>query len=104
MAQPAEVAPYRLVEIEDRGRGLVAAKDLEVGDLVFEEKAFQALFLAVLSRSPCPGCEMDFRAKRCLVTTTVTKNVVRAEDHFKCPIPSYISRHYRLALVPLCYI
>ena len=44
MAQPADVAPYRLVEIEGKGRGLVAAKDLEVGDLVFEEKAFQALF------------------------------------------------------------
>ena len=43
MAQPAEVAPYRLVEIEDKGRGLVAAKDLEVGDLVFEEKAFLKL-------------------------------------------------------------
>ena len=44
MAQPAEVAPYRLVEIEGKGRGLVAAKDLEVGDLVFEEKKFQTLF------------------------------------------------------------
>ena len=92
------------MEIEDKGRGLVAAKDLEVGDLVLEEKAFQALFLAVLSGSPCPGFEMDFRAKRCLVTTTVTTNVVRAENDYKCPIQSYISRHYRLALVPLCYI
>ena len=104
MAQPAEVAPYRLVEIEGKGRGLVAAKNHEVSDLVFKEEKFQALFLVVLSRSPGPGCEMDFGAKRCLVTTTVATNVVRAENHFKCPIQSYISRHYGLALVPLCYI
>ena len=44
MAQPADAAPFRLVEIEGKGRGLVAAKDLEVDGLVFEEKAFQTLF------------------------------------------------------------
>ena len=31
------------MDIEGKGRGLVAAKDLEVGDLVFEEKAFLKL-------------------------------------------------------------
>ena len=40
--QPANV-PYKLVQIEGKGRGLVATKNLEVGDLVFEEKAFLKL-------------------------------------------------------------
>ena len=43
MAEQAEDAPYKLIEIEGKGRGLVATKDLEVGDLVFEEKAFLKL-------------------------------------------------------------
>ena len=43
MAEQAANVPYKLVQIEGKGRGLVATKDLEVGDLVFEEKAFLKL-------------------------------------------------------------
>ena len=43
MADQAANVPYRLVEIEGKGRGLVATKDLEVGDLVLKEKAFLKL-------------------------------------------------------------
>ena len=43
MAEQAENVPYKLVEIEGKGRGLVATKDLEVGDLVFKEKALLRL-------------------------------------------------------------
>ena len=43
MEEQAENVPYKLVQIEGKGRGLVATKDLEVGDLVFKEKAFLRL-------------------------------------------------------------
>ena len=43
MAEQAANVPYKLVQIEGKGRGLVATKNLEVGDLVFEEKAFLKL-------------------------------------------------------------
>ena len=43
MAEQAANVPYKLVQIEGKGRGLVATKDLEVGDLVFKEKAFLRL-------------------------------------------------------------
>ena len=43
MAEQGEDAPYKMIEIEGKGRGLVATKDLKVGDLVFEEKAFLKL-------------------------------------------------------------
>ena len=36
----AEEVPYKLVEIEGKGRGLVATKTMEVGELVLSEKAF----------------------------------------------------------------
>ena len=32
--------PYKLVEIEGKGRGLVATRPLEIGELVISEKAF----------------------------------------------------------------
>ena len=38
-----ESAAYKLVEIEGKGRGLVATRNLEVGDLVVSEKAFLKL-------------------------------------------------------------
>ena len=40
MSQLELEAPYKLVEIEGKGRGLVATRSLEVGDLVLSEKAF----------------------------------------------------------------
>ena len=43
MAEQAEDAPDKMIEIQGKGRGLVATKDLKVGDLVFEEKAFLKL-------------------------------------------------------------
>ena len=43
MADQAANVPCKLVEIEGKGRGLVATKDLEVGDLVFKEKSFLRL-------------------------------------------------------------
>ena len=36
----AEEVPYKLVEIEGKGRGLVATRTLEVGELVISEKPF----------------------------------------------------------------
>ena len=56
IAQPAEVAPYRLVEIEDKGRGLVAAKDHEAGDLVFEEKIMKEIICSYLSKNEVTVC------------------------------------------------
>ena len=35
-----EEVPFKLVEIEGKGRGLVATRSLEIGQLVLSEKAF----------------------------------------------------------------
>ena len=40
MSQLGLEAPYKLVEIEGKGRGLVATRTLEIGELVISEKAF----------------------------------------------------------------
>ena len=40
LSQLAEEVPYKLVEIEGKGRGLVATRPLEIGELVLSEKAF----------------------------------------------------------------
>ena len=59
-----ESAAYKLVEIEGKGRGLVATRNLEVGDLVVSEKAFLKLPDQLLPR---PSYETmlqpDLRAK-----------------------------------------
>ena len=36
----SEKVPYKLVQIEGKGRGLVASRTLEIGELVLSEKAF----------------------------------------------------------------
>ena len=36
----SEKVPYKLVQIEGKGRGLVATRTLEIGELVLSEKAF----------------------------------------------------------------
>ena len=40
MSQLGLEAPYKLVEIEGKGRGLVATRTLEIGELVISEKPF----------------------------------------------------------------
>ena len=40
MSQMGLEAPYKLVEIEGKGRGLVATRTLEIGELVISEKPF----------------------------------------------------------------
>ena len=39
-SQMKEEVPFKLVEIEGKGRGLVATRSLEIGQLVLSEKAF----------------------------------------------------------------
>ena len=36
----AEEVPFQVVQIEGKGRGLVATRTLEIGELVLSEKAF----------------------------------------------------------------
>ena len=40
-SQMAEEVPYKLVKIEGKGRGLVATRTLEIGELVLSEKAYE---------------------------------------------------------------
>ena len=64
-SQLAEEAPYKLVELEGKGRGLVATRPLEIGELVLSEKAFlktpldtdMGSFLGLIEAEP------DIRAK-----------------------------------------
>ena len=68
-----ESAAYKLVKIEGKGRGLVAARNLEVGDLVVSEKAFLKLPNQLLPRpsyetmlrssETMSGLQPDLRAK-----------------------------------------
>ena len=56
-------APYKLLQVEGKGRGLVATRTLEVGELVLSEKAFLKIpSRDVISKSFC-HLDADVEAK-----------------------------------------
>ena len=58
----AKKAPYKLVQVEGKGRGLVATRTLELGELVFSERSF----LKISSESKS-FCHLDTKVKEKLM-------------------------------------
>ena len=62
LSMATKKVPYKMVQVKGKGRGLVATRTLELGDLVFSERAF----LKISSESKS-FCHLDTKVKEKLM-------------------------------------